>query len=226
MRLSAVIVAVAVALLGTSCAPLSQSGTVTMTPAAEPQDDAWRTEVVSASRRHEPYDYTTRQADLRATLVTPRLRQAFAKDVRRFHGRFAKDTRKELLALGDVDEGVDPDKVIARPESEEQVLVFVAFYATDQKHRDLAIKGTIWDTHLVRGAARVKPLKMQSVRHTPAVRELFPYVDRFDDLYLVRFPAVTPEGEALLSPGDEPLRLEVSSAVASCAVDWVLQSGD
>jgi hypothetical protein len=186
--------------------------------------DRWTIEVKKATRRVEPYLYAQRQADLRATLLTPRLRQVFGQERARFHGRFAQQTGKELLSFGSVDEGVDADKTIARPESEEQVLIFVAFYVADQKHRDLGIKGTIWDTTLVRGDKRVKPIAIESVRHSPAVAEVFPYVDRFDDLYLLRFPLVDPaSGLEALSAGGEPLRLEINSALAQCAVSWGLE---
>ncbi len=213
-----------VAGLGLSCAtPYAAEGPVALAGAANTDGDAWANELAAATRRVEPYHYAQRQADLRATLVTPRLRQTFGAQRDRFHGRFAQQTAQDFLAFGSVDEGVDADKTIARPESEEQVLIFVAFYVADQKHRDLSIKGTIWDTTLVRGDKRVKPIAIESVRQSPAVSEVFPYVDRFDDLYLLRFPLVdAATGMEALSAGAEPLRLEISSAVAQCAVSWQL----
>lgn len=185
----------------------------------------WEVEVERATRRAEPYEWAMRQADLRATLITPRLRAAFAADRSRFHGRFANDTARELVSFGVVDEGVDAT-ALAGPKGEEQVLVFIAFYAADQRNRDLAIKGSIWDVALVRGAVRVKPIAIEPVRSSPAVAEVFPFVDRFDDLYLLRFPLVDPAtGFSPLTPGKEPLRLEIASAVTTCAVSWSLVDG-
>jgi hypothetical protein len=206
-----------------ACATVPASGPVEVAPSSSAT--AWDAELARATRRVEPYDWAMRQADLRATLITPRLRQAFAAERTRFHGRFARDTATELLAMGVVDEGVDAT-AIDRPKSEEQVLVFVAFYAADQKNRDLAIKGSIWDVALVRGQQRVKPVAIEPVRSSPAVVDVFPYVDRYDDLYLLRFPLVdAATGFTPLAAGPEPLHLEIASAIATCDVSWSLVDG-
>lgn len=219
-HLRAVAIAMAAAFAGSGCATIPASGPVELAPASTTA--SWDAELKRATRRVEPYEWAMRQADLRATLITPRLRRAFAAERTHFHGRFARDAATELLAMGVVDEGVDAS-AIDRPKSEEQVLVFVAFYAADQRHRDLAIKGSIWDVALVRGGARVKPLAIEPVRSTPAVMQVFPYVDRFDDLYLLRFPLVdAASGATPLGPGSEPLHLEIASALATCDVSWSL----
>lgn len=200
-----------------------RTGPVSITPgatAARTQSE-WVQIVEEHSRRVEVYDIPIRQLDLRATLVTPRLRKAFLDAREEFQGRFSKRTALDLVALGDPDEGVD---AVMRPgpEAEEQVLVFVAMYVTDQKNRDISASYTIWDTRLVRGAAAVEPVAIETLRNTPAVVDMFPYVDRFDDVYLLRFPLVDFEGRTFLSPGGEPLRLEVKSALAEAAVEWTL----
>jgi hypothetical protein len=184
-------------------------------------DRAWQDVLADHTRRDEPYLWAMRQADLRATLVTPRLRQAFAKHRDEFHGRFAEQTNQELVALGSADEGVDA-AMKPQPDSEEQVVVFVAMFVADQKNRDLAASYTIWDTHLVRGNAKVKPIRIESVRISPAVMEVFPHVDRFDDVYVMRFPRQDAAGAPFFSPGGEPLRLEVKSALAHAEVEWAI----
>jgi hypothetical protein len=164
---------------------------------------------------------TVRAADMRATLITPRLRKAFLEHRGEFHGQFARTVAKDLVQMGNADEGVDaPMK--SKPDAEEQVLVFVAMFVTNQKERDLAANTTIWDTKLVRGTASVKPTKIESLRMSPAVPEVFPYVDRFDEIYLMRFPLVDAQGRSFLTPGGEALRLEVKSALADAVVEWEL----
>jgi len=213
-----VVVVVAAAVFG-GCVGFAREGAVELAT-DNGKTDGWDVEVARATRRVEPYDHANRLADLRATLLTPRLRKAFLDERARFHGRFAKDTHQELVGLGTVDEGVDAT-ALAAPKSEEQVLVFVGFYASDQKNRDLAVSGSIWDTELVRGATRVKPVHIDRVRMSPAVVDIYPWVDRYDDLYLVRFPLVDPPtGTSLMTPGPEPLRLQVSSAIATASVSW------
>lgn len=201
-----------------------RTGPVSMTPQTKDVDGeaAWDRILKEHTRRSEVYDLPIRQADMRATLVTPRLRKAFIDARDEFHGRFSRDTSRELLWLGQPDEGVDAAMRPA-PESEQQVLVFVAMYVTDRKNRDIAASYTIWDTNLVRGDVSVAPVAIETLRNTPAVVDVFPYVDRFDDVYLLRFPLVDPEGRPLLSPGGEPVRLEVKSALAECVVEWALR---
>lgn len=222
-RAVAVVAAVAMSSLSSACASLPQSAPVVVAADADGSTAGWREESRRATRRVEPYDWANRVADLRATLVTPRLRKAFVDDRADFHGRFAADTQRELVAFGNADEGVDA-AVLAGPPGDGEVLVFVAFYASDQKNRDLAVSGSIWDTSLVRGERHVRPARIDRVRLTPAVVDVFPWVDRFDDLYLMHFPVVdAASGVAVLTPGESPLRLEVHSAIAEATVAWDLR---
>ena len=206
-----------------SCAtPYAQTGAVTMAPTAS--TSTWEQEVSTATRRIEPYDWFMRQADLRATLITPRLRKAFLDERDGFHGRFADQAQRELVGLGSADEGVDAAQALSGPAGEEEILVFVAMYVADQKNRDLSASYSIWDTTLSRGGPKVRPTKVENVRASPAVQAVFPYIDRFDDLYLFRFPLVDAKtGARLFAPGTAPLTLEVSSALADCVVAWDLQ---
>ena len=66
------------------------------------------------------------------------------------------------------------------------------------------------------------PASFKTRDSSPAVAAIFPYVDRFDDLYMVRFPLVDAEGRSFLAPGPEPLRLEVKRALADCSLSWTL----
>lgn len=204
----------------TSCATWSSTGEATLATNADGSTADFLDEARAATRRSEPYDGAVRLADLRATLLTPRVRKAFVDDRERFHGAFAADFARDIVAMGNADEGVDA-ATLGRPPGEGEVLVFVALYASDQKHRDLAVSSSTWDVRLMRGGTAVKPLAIERVRQSPAVMAVFPWVDRFDDLYLLRFPIVDPAtSTAVLAPG--VLRLDVSSAQASCAVSWDL----
>ena len=127
-----------------------------------------------------------------------------------------------LPAFGNPDEGVDAT-ALSGPPGEGELLVFVAFYASDQKNRDLAVSGSIWDVRLTRGTTRVKPLKIERVRQSPAVVDVFPWVDRYDDLYLLRFAIVdAATSTAMMTTGEPPLVLEVDSAIARTSVRWTL----
>lgn len=184
----------------------------------------WRDVVEEHLRRDETYDWLLRTADLRAVLVTPRLRQAYAKVRGEFEGAFAEEMEQELLHLGKPpDEGVDAP-MMSGPQAEEQVLVFVAMYVTDRVNRDLAASYGVWDKELVKGDARVAPTSIETLRDSPAVRDLFPFLGKADDLYLMRFPLVDAKtGVSFLDPRGPPLELHVTSAIADATVSWDLE---
>lgn len=186
-----------------------------------PAETSWDAIVAEHTRRHEVYHELIREADLRATLITPRFRKAFQDHRAAFAGRIADDLRMEFVALGQrPDEGVDAP-MLNGPKAEEEVLVVVAFYARDQSNTDLAASDSIWTTELIRGKAHVRPKKIEPWRYDPAVVAIFPHVDRFDQIYLMRFPLVDAKtGVALLSPGGPPLVLDVKSALAHARVQW------
>jgi hypothetical protein len=209
----------AAAVSGASCAGPKATGPVGLSPHAD--KSAWRDVIAEHTRRDESYDWAVRMADARATLITPALRKAFLDSRFEFQGRFAEKTERELVALGEPDPGVDVESR-PRPESEEQVLFFVAMYVTDQKNRDIGASYTIWNTELRRGGSSTRPIAIEPVQRSPAVLDIFPFADRFDDLYLVRFPLADSAGKAFLTPGGEPLTLHIESALATLDLQWTL----
>lgn len=205
----------ALGLLALSCSTLPSAGSVSAAPATSPAEGAWAGVLAEHTRQAESFDWMVRQADLRATLVTPRLRKAFLDARDSFHGKLAAEFQTELVGMGEPDEGVDaPMK--AGPDAEADIVVLVALYVTDQKNRDISASYTIWDTTLVVGGQRLKARKMETLKNSPAAAEVFPFIDRFDDLYLLRFPGPLPAGGGTL-------RLELGSALASPAVEWTLR---
>ena len=184
----------------------------------------WKDVLLSHTRRDEVFDWTDRQVDMRATLVTPHLRQAFREHRSHFHGRIARDMQMDLVALGQPpDEGPDA-ATETRPRAEEQVIIYLAFYASQLAHRDLAASYGIWDVRLVRGEASATPVSIEQTRYSPAVKAVFPHADRFDEIYILRFPMTDRDnGEPFLSPGGAPLELHVESALAQARVSWMLE---
>ncbi|MCC7073731.1 MAG: hypothetical protein IT383_20640 [Deltaproteobacteria bacterium] len=193
------------------CSSIPHAGPVSVASGAHA---AWTPVVAEHTRQAESFDWLVRQADLRAVLVTPRLRKAYLDARADFHGELAKELQTELVGMGAPDEGVDAP-LRAAPQAEEQIVVLVALYVTDQKNRDISASYTIWDTELVIGDRRVRPTAMETLRNSPAAADVFPFIDRFDDLYLVRFPGPLPAAGG-------PIRLVLSSALATAAVEWQL----
>jgi hypothetical protein len=212
--------ALLVVVAASGCAALPRAVPASGPAHLTPSTTTWDAARDEATRRFEDYDFFDRQADLRATLLTPRVRNAFLDERDRFHGAFAAAAQREWIAMGSADEGVDatPRK---GPPGEDEVLVFVAFYASDPKTRALATKTSIWDVALVHDQRRVHPSRIEELAVSPAVVDVFPYVDRFDDVYLLHFPLVdAASGVVTLGTGD--VALEVRSARAACVVHWAL----
>jgi hypothetical protein len=226
-RLSLLVVALSLLVsFASGCATLSDRGALDMaTPVAQSESGRWESVVREHTRKVEVFEWAVRWVDLRATLVTPRLRTAFIAAEPRLHGRVAHEFKNDLLRLGaPPDEGVD-SPILSRPHAEEEVIIYVCFYVADQKHRDLGAGYTIWDTTLVRGDAKVVPTAIETLKYSPALEALLPHADRFDEIYVMRFPLVdAATGTAMLSPGGEPLRLEIRSALADAVVSWTLEA--
>jgi len=111
----------------------------------------------------------------------------------------------------------------SRPDGEEQVLVFISIFIRNSKHRDLDASSSIWDIRLVRGEAEVAPEAIDPVRFSPGLAAIMPYVDRFDESYFLRFPLVDAKtGRPMMSPGGEPVRLQVRSALGEVQAEWTL----
>ncbi|MFZ9889225.1 MAG: hypothetical protein ACO3JL_17155 [Myxococcota bacterium] len=207
------------------CTTLPRRGPLQILPPGESAAaPSWEQVVAVHTRKVEVYEWAVRQVDLRATLVTPHLRTAFLAAQGRLHGRVADELKRDLIDLG-----VPPDEgasrpLATRPGAEEEILLYVCFYVADQKNRDLAAGYSIWDTELVRGDIRVEPSTIESVKYSPALEALLPHADRFDEVYVLRFPLIDREsGKALFGPGEPPLRLEVRSALGAAVVEWTLQ---
>jgi hypothetical protein len=214
------------ALVVGGCSFAQNTGVVDMqTSVAADDKGAWPKVVAEHTRHTEVYDWAIQAVDMRATLVTPRLRTAFIASQDELHGRASRDFGDDLLRLGaPPDEGVDAAEVKTEPDAEEQVIVYVCFWANQLKYRDLKASYSIWDVALVRGDARVAPLEMHQEPYSPAVKALLPHADRFDDIYIMRFPLVDAKtGQAMISPGGDPLRLEIESAIGLAMTEWTLQ---
>jgi hypothetical protein len=206
--------------LGAACGP--KSGQVKLTEQVERQGQ-WQKVLKEHTRRNQHYLWSSLEADLRATLVTPRLRSAFVQDRGSFHGAIAREFGDDLLKLGEPpDEGMDAP-LQTRPDAEEEVLVFISMFVRDAKHRDLDASYSIWDIELMRGEAVVRPIDVERVRYSPGLVDIVPYVDRFDKSYMLRFPLVDADtGQPMMSPGGEPLRLRIVSALGEVITEWKL----
>lgn len=144
-----------------------------------------------------------------ATFHAPEFRRAFAVSFPDIYGHGGKITRRELV---DLTGGV-----------EQYHNFFLAVYTPDKRWNDLARDDSIWrltmrgSSGTVVGPADVIPLKMDE-----NLRTVYPYVNRFDMIYLVRFPLTDPLHRVVIDPTTQSFTLRIASALGATEMEWDL----
>jgi len=102
---------------------------------------------------------------------------------------------------------------------------YVALYAQRQKDGDLLAENPAFVVHLVDDQGHeVAPSAVTHLRKVTArERAYFPYTTPFRTVYRLTFPARTPEGNALLSPGTRWFGLRFSGAQGQMTVTWQVE---
>lgn len=181
-----------------------------------------------------------RQFDLRATLMTPRLLTAWENGYADAHGRELEGLERTLYetslwpSLSSETNGSEGNPVNQVDQAEsgapEPMLWFlVSSYVTDQPHRDLGATYSIWDitaTWITPDGQKetLYPKVIDEQRFSPAMTELLPHTNDFDDIYAIGFPVSAfmlhdlPPWQA----GGQ-VELHVKSALASTSLLWQLQ---
>lgn len=181
---------------------------VALQPPAAPQ--SWERALEDWTRQDRDYDWMDLRLDARATYHAPALRKAFIDHRSRFFGDFADRAKQELVDLGG-------------GEAEHWHSFFVSTFVDWQRYKAMAHAHTIWTLSLENDqGVRVVASKIRDVRVNPAVQALYPYVDRFDRAYLVRFPLADAEGRPVLTSTTRRFTLRVDSAYARGTMVWDL----
>ncbi len=97
-----------------------------------------------------------------------------------------------------------------------QPTFFIAFYTERKEWNALDPKAsTLWQLRLIQGDRRCEPLAVESQkRASPETLYFFPYVEKWDKPYLLRFPAsCTP----ILS---EPFQLDIQGLYGHSTLEW------
>jgi hypothetical protein len=172
----------------------------------------WERAVEQWSRQHRVYEVWSDRMNARATYHSPALRKAFTSHRERFHGDFSNFMKRELTDLG------------GDGQSENFHSFFVASYVSWRRYDQLAHAHTIWTLTLESdNGARVAAEKVKELKTTPAVREVYPYVDdRYDRTYLVHFPMADREGKPLITAQTRRFTLRISSAYSEATLIWDL----
>jgi len=197
----------AVGAMGSTCAP-QRSAAVSLAPSESVQP--WSRHVADWSRAHKVYYWMDDKIFARATYHSPAFRKGFIDHRDEFFGDFSRIAKKELVDLGG-------------GEAENWHSFFVSAYVGTQRYRALAHAATIWTLSIENDeGVRVNAQRLTDVKINPAVQAIYPYVDRFDRAYLVRFPLATDDGRPVITSLTKSVTMRISSAYAEATLIWDL----
>jgi hypothetical protein len=154
----------------------------------------------AASRRDSLYDGLVHRADLSGTWLSPVVREAATRQLAEWQGWSEAELVKARAA----------DRAAAE-KGEEFVL---ALYTANRKHNDLDGKPSIWHIEVDDGVVRAEASSVEVITADATIRQLFPYVGTFDEVYRVLVPW---KGAPL--PG-RPFVLRVGSALGKLELDF------
>ena len=144
-----------------------------------------------------------------ATFHAPELRRAFAVAFPEIYGHGGAITRQELV---DLTGGI-----------EEYVNFFVAIYTPDIKWNDLERPDSIWRLTLISSnevavdAKEIVPIRMDANLHV-----VYPYIGRFDKVYVVRFPLTDAMHRIVLDDKTTYFIFHIASALGEAELRWDL----
>ena len=98
-----------------------------------------------------------------------------------------------------------------------------AAYVPDKKHNDFHKKDSIWKIYLTVGkGGLITPLEIRKIKKVDAVTiHFFPYITPWKSVYLVRFPATSPQaGKAVVNGGAANIKLIITSVLGSAEMVW------
>jgi hypothetical protein len=199
-------------LLVASCAPQIPP---TLRATRELRPDDYKPILKLWTRNTELYSGFEHKMTITATMLTPMFRRAFAVRFPEIYGYGSQVTRKELVELGGA--------------AEETLNFVVGVYTPNDRWNDLEKPESIWRLTLSRldpkTGARLSTVDKSTIEHVKLDENLstvFPYLSVYDNVYVVRFPVVTPASEPLVHEGDNTLELRVVSSFAEGALTWTV----
>ena len=161
--------------------------------------------LASWTRDNRLYNGLENKVFVTSVFMTPELRAAVRTAYPDVVGHGGPVTRDELAAAPGDD-----------------LVFFVTMYTADRKWNDLQTPTSIWKVTL-KGAAEVVPRSIVRVRADENLRTVFPFIGRYDETYVVRFPAG--DGTVIASATDE-VTLRLASGLGETSLAWRLARGN
>jgi hypothetical protein len=144
-----------------------------------------------------------------ATFHAPEFRRAFAIAFPEIYGHGGEITRRELVELtGDV---------------EQFHTFFLTAYTPERGWNDFAKQDSIWRINLIGSdEVAVDPAEVIPVKIDANIQAVYPYITRFDEAYLVRFPLTDAMHRLVLDPKSTSATLRLASALGVAEMRWEL----
>lgn len=168
----------------------------------------------ASTRSAKIYQALDNKLFITATYHAPAFRRAFAVAFPDIYGHGGKITRRELV---DLTGGI-----------EQHHNFFVAVYTPDSRWNDIARDDSIWRLSLYGksngqnglGETEVGPDDIIPIKMDENLRVVYPYTNRFDKVYLVRFPVLDAMHQPIVGPGTEELVVRIASAMGVASMRW------
>jgi hypothetical protein len=169
-------------------------------PTPGPETGGWAELRDRASRRAALYDGFVHRAGASVTWLSPAVREAALRRQAEWQGLGPAELEQALAA--------------GRAEAARGEEFLVAFYTADRRANDLDGRKSVWHLELDDGERRLPASEVEGLRADATVRQLYPYVDPFQQLYRVRFAWT---GAPLAA---RPFTLRIASALGELALDF------
>lgn len=187
------------------------------------------------TRRDHVYDFFADKVDLRATFHSPAFVQAFTAAKAQFHGRSAelidlylhdqKPAPSPLQSLSSVVKPFNKDADVKADAPAKTLNFLLAFYVSDQDYRSLDADDSIWDIELrVDDKEPLKPLNIERLRRDPSLDQVYPYLNKLDQIYWLRFSATDADGQPVLESSARKMQLRVVSKIADAKLLWKFEN--
>jgi len=144
-----------------------------------------------------------------ATFKSPEFREAYADEYARTY-KLSIEEKEKLIK-----------------DQKEASLIYndfiMAAYVPDKKWNDFNKKDSIWEIHLNAGnGKKIKPLEIRKIKKIDAViSHFFPYINTWQSIYLVRFPAKLPGTDKnIIDDTCSNIKMVITSVLGTSEMVW------
>ncbi|MCK5690590.1 hypothetical protein KAI87_15025 [Myxococcota bacterium] len=179
-------------------------------PFPPPSAKAYPAILHECSRSAKIYKGLDNQLFVTSTFHTPQFRRAFAASFPDVYGHGGAITRRELVELtGDV---------------ERYHTFFLSVYTPNLKWNDIGQSDSIWRMTLMNDeGVSVGMVEALPVKKDANLKVVYPYIGRFEETYLVRFPLSDPMNRLIIGQKTKSLTLRMASALGAAELVWEFQ---